>query len=514
MRFHVVEYPEKPRFEGKNLCLLVTDAWNDFGFCTLFHLYYLDSNGYRRTIGGIKIYKRGAGQIHTKLKSTFTKLGKSYVSLGDGQKFYENLVALGDERAKEILECLRDAAWDEEIYHAFANEDGMRTSLLRTVSALERRKFSAIAHRRAVLSPFNFTYSAAESFATMQFEVSPDSFPPTNVHAIIGRNGVDKTRVLAKFINILCNGRGNKDSNGTIEFRSLKVDEYEHDGSFANVVSVAFSAFDEIQLPDERNKRSGVPLIYIGLRRPRTLAASDDRAKLLKSSRARTQLKSDAELSREFVNSLEACLTSAQDQGWLRAIRILSSDPIFQSMALEQLASLEVEERKKEGARVFKRASSGHKIVLLSITRLVQTVSERTLVLIDEPEAHLHPPLQAAFIRCLSDLLIQRNGVAILATHSPVMLQEVPHSCVWMMFRDGLDVSYERPQIETFAENVGSLTREVFRIEVTDSGYHTLLAKAVEEAQSVDAVFDRFGDQIGSEGRAITRVLWRQKANV
>jgi ABC-type cobalamin/Fe3+-siderophores transport system ATPase subunit len=514
MRFHVVEYPDRPLFEGKDVCLLVTDGWNDFGFYTLFHLYYLDADGSRRTIGGIKILKKGAGNAHTKLKPTFTKLGKSYVSLGDSQKFYENLIALGDTRAQEILVCLRDAAWDEEIYHAFADEEGMRTSLLRTVNRLERRKFSAIAHRRAVLSPFNFTYSAEENSATMQFKVSPDSFPPTNVHAIIGRNGVGKTRLLAKFINILCNGRGNRDSNGMIEFRSLRVDEYEHDGTFANVVSVAFSAFDEIQLPDERNKRSGVPLTYIGLRRPRTLAASDDRAKTLKSSRAKTQLKSDVELSREFVSSLEACLTSAQEQGWVRAIRILSSDPIFLSMSLEQLASLPVEEFKKKGADIFKRASSGHKIVLLSITRLVQTVSERTLVLIDEPEAHLHPPLQAAFIRCLSDLLTQRNGVAILATHSPVMLQEVPQSCVWMMFRDGLEISYERPQIETFAENVGSLTREVFRIEVTDSGYHTLLARTVKESQSMDDVLSRFGDQIGSEGRAIARVLLRQKANV
>ena len=83
-----------------------------------------------------------------------------------------------------------------------------------------------------------------------------------------------------------------------------------------------------------------------------------------------------------------------------------------------------------------------------------------------------------------------------------------------MMFRDGLDVNYERPQIETFAENVGSLTREVFRIEVTESGYHTLLSKAVEEARSVEEAFARFSDQIGSEGRAITRVLWRQKTSV
>lgn len=44
----------------------------------------------------------------------------------------------------------------------------------------------------------------------------------------------------------------------------------------------------------------------------------------------------------------------------------------------------------------------------------------------DEPEEHLHPPLVAAFIRALSNLLTYRNGVGIVATHSPVIVQEVP----------------------------------------------------------------------------------------
>jgi ABC-type cobalamin/Fe3+-siderophores transport system ATPase subunit len=514
MRFHVAEYPERPRIEGKDVCVLVTDEWDDFSYRTLFHLYYLDQDGYRRSIGGIKIFKRGAGKTRTKLKETFTKLGKSYVSLGDSQKFYENLVALGEEKAREILVSLRDAAWDPEIYRSFEEEDGVQTSLLRTIRPIDRLKFAALAHRRAVLSPYNFTYEPEGAQTKMLFRVIPESLPPTNVHAIIGRNGVGKTKLLGKFINILCNGRGNKDTNGTIAFRVLDAEEYEHDGTFANVVSVAFSAFDEIQLPDERKKRTGVPLAYIGLRRPRTLKANDDQAKTLKSNRAKTQLKSDADLSIEFIRSLEDCLTSAGKVPWLRAMTLLASDPIIASMQLERLIELEEEEWKKEAVRLFRLASSGHKIVLLSITRLVQTVSERTLVLIDEPEAHLHPPLQAAFIRCLSDLLAQKNGVAILATHSPVMLQEVPASCVWMMFRDGTNVQYERPQIETFAENVGSLTREVFRIEVTDSGYHTLLKTAVAESTSLEAVFSRFSDQIGSEGRAITRALWRRSNDV
>ncbi|MGN9540532.1 AAA family ATPase [Escherichia coli] len=62
--------------------------------------------------------------------------------------------------------------------------------------------------------------------------------------------------------------------------------------------------------------------------------------------------------------------------------------------------------------------SSGHAVVLLTLTRLVATVEEKTLVLIDEPESHLHPPLLSAFIRALSDLLLD-NGLSIIATHSP-----------------------------------------------------------------------------------------------
>ncbi|MEN2590199.1 AAA family ATPase, partial [Acinetobacter baumannii] len=48
------------------------------------------------------------------------------------------------------------------------------------------------------------------------------------------------------------------------------------------------------------------------------------------------------------------------------------------------------------------RMSSGHAIVLFTITRLVDVVGEKSLVLFDEPEVHLHPPLLSAFLRTLS----------------------------------------------------------------------------------------------------------------
>ena len=69
-------------------------------------------------------------------------------------------------------------------------------------------------------------------------------------------------------------------------------------------------------------------------------------------------------------------------------MRILESDPLFAALRLERLADLPQDDFENTAVQLFDAASSGHKIVLLTMTRLVELVSERTLVLIDEPEAH------------------------------------------------------------------------------------------------------------------------------
>ncbi|MEU9026767.1 AAA family ATPase [Streptomyces sp. NPDC048383] len=145
--------------------------------------------------------------------------------------------------------------------------------------------------------------------------------------------------------------------------------------------------------------------------------------------------------------------------------------------------------------------------MLLTATRLVEYVGERTLVIIDEPETHLHPPLLAAFVRVLSDLLTDRNGLAIIATHSPVVLQEVPAGCVYKLRRYGDGMKASRPTIETFGENVGVLTHEVFGLEVTDTGYHRYLATMVAEGMSYQDILNALGRQLGGEGRIIARSL-------
>ena len=268
------------------------------------------------------------------------------------------------------------------------------------------------------------------------------------------------------------------------------------DSPFANLVSVTFSAFDDFSMmPERRNALKGVRYSNVGLRR-RTKDEDGERI---------TITLDPSELANDFSSSAKVCALGERQRRarWTRALTTLQADPIFEEAQVVSLATLDESQFGKQAAQLFRKLSSGHKIVLLTITKLVEKVEEKTLVLMDEPEAHLHPPLLSAFIRALSDLLINRNGVAIVATHSPVILQEVPASCVWKIIRHGMASAAERPEIETFSENVGVLTREVFGLEVTRSGFHRMLTEAIGDLESVNEVAAKFDYEVGSEGRAL-----------
>jgi ATPase subunit of ABC transporter with duplicated ATPase domains len=220
-------------------------------------------------------------------------------------------------------------------------------------------------------------------------------------------------------------------------------------------------------------------------------------------------MKDPRALAVEFGNSVRICLQGARLGRWRRALRVLESDPIFAEEEVASLAEAGTDDEvlRARARDLFRELSSGHKIVLLTLTRLVESVEERTLVLMDEPESHLHPPLLSAFVRALSDLLVNRNGVAIIATHSPVVLQEVPRECVWRLRRSGDSVAAERPEIETFGENVGTLTSEVFGLEVTNSGFHRMIAEAAAGEVTYTDVLEAFSGQVGSEARALLQAL-------
>ena len=51
----------------------------------------------------------------------------------------------------------------------------------------------------------------------------------------------------------------------------------------------------------------------------------------------------------------------------------------------------------------------------------------------------------------------------------------MPKSCVWKINRNGSEVRADRLEIESFGATIGALTREVFGLEVRQSGFHKML---------------------------------------
>ena len=136
------------------------------------------------------------------------------------------------------------------------------------------------------------------------------------------------------------------------------------------------------------------------------------------------------------------------------------------------------------------------------------------MVIIDEPETHLHPPLLASFMRALSHLLINRNGVALISTHSPVVLQEIPSSCVNIMDNIASIYVMHKPKIETFGENVGTLTREVFCHEMRKSGYYKMIIDAVKESDTYKTAIKKFDGKLGDEGKSIMSLEFYNKKEI
>ncbi len=257
---------------GNNTVYLKVDLWNDYSFITMFHMSLHDENGQFHDIGAIKIGFKGQTietDTYTKLPDKFESVNDEFFALGQTVEFYRNIASLPNPPGQHILLALNDIVVRPDIIKDIKEEKVFSISLLRNISlSVVKGQYARVLEGKAELTGFKFKFTRSETQLfggiNLDFDVEVSSTPSTNIHAIIGRNGVGKTTLLNGMIKTITD-RQSSDTK-FIDTKTWQNDKISDD-YFSSLVSVSFSAFDPFTPPQEQpDPAKGTCYFYIGLK--------------------------------------------------------------------------------------------------------------------------------------------------------------------------------------------------------------------------------------------------------
>ena len=251
MRLHRISSRSLANVITSDCCYLINNTWDDFGFKTMFEVVLFDNDGVRHDLGFVKILKVGmVGGGRVDFAVDLPELDENYCSLGNDRDYYLKLSTVPALSRVSYLESIRDCVYRSEIFRKFEHERGFSSSLLRDVSRRDALVvFPRLLNGDAHLTRYDFAFAYSNDNVfdeRLEFAVRPFSKPPSNIHVLIGRNGVGKTRLLAGIADAVTENKA-----ASIGLAGKLIFTHDEQGEFLNLVIVSYSAFDKFDpIPD------------------------------------------------------------------------------------------------------------------------------------------------------------------------------------------------------------------------------------------------------------------------
>ena len=451
-----------------------TDNWDDYSTKCQFYVNFYSKNKTLYDIGTIKVLKKNT--LRTVLADEFEELTDDYISLGQDIEFYENLIKVCREnKAIKFLEIMRDIAWQPTLAEPFETLSSFRNALLRFNTAQKARRVGrAIIVGEDISEDFTFTYtcqiSGADNKTEVHFDFNERDPIPGRIIGIIGRNATGKTRFLAQIAQDLVQ----------IKRISLKTEKQQEESFkpvrpiFNRLLTLSFSAFDRFARPTSEH----MSYVYCGIR--------NEKGTLSRRS-----------LNTRFSNNLKRVKEANRTKKWVSYIQDIldEENKEFSNDILDSVFDDVQEEN------ILDLFSSGQAILIHAITSLLAWIEPESMILFDEPETHLHPNAVASLFHVYNDILNKYNSYSIIATHSPVVIQEIPSKRVVLFERSGKTTIAKNLDIETFGESISELTRHVFDTIEIPSFYKSTLKK-LSHQYDLDKVLTLFDHNLSMSAQS------------
>lgn len=446
------------------------DSWNDFGVNAIIDVVIVLNGKVKFNARTKAISIAFPGQSLTSAAGERLEQGRvdldgiDFVSAFQEIDVYRKIVsALGSRNAWKALSLLRDAP--------YAKTKASPPGWLRRAERLPQFHEILLRNSEAHFAFLNFrsvTSSRGESLdlASESIDLAPEtgsirahslkfrwrskSTVPRRFNVLVGPNGTGKTHALHSLIRSLVGGRPcvtAHDRGARPVLSRLIFIGTTGDRSASRVKAPAIPYF-RIATPSNLSRRSAEVFANI-VRSTNSIAL-----------RTRADIVIDA-LDTIFQSD-DLTIVCAEGSWGLRELYARYKGSSEQA-GLKLVADIS---NGRVAGRSGARLSSGHDQYIWMLFNVCANIENGSLVLIDEPERHLHPSLISQFISILNSILEGTGSFAILATHSAYFVREVPADCVLVMRPSGDGISVGNPSLQTFGADIGSISYFIFEDEL------------------------------------------------
>ncbi|MFM4974095.1 AAA family ATPase [Aeromonas rivipollensis] len=473
-------------------------SWNDFKYRCIYDYKIIEYN--EREIEGSLFLGfvskdsriEADGQLSPDIDITRAEeLPKFFTLQGEMQDYRFLVNKHGIKKSNTILLALNDLVASKRISQRtkFIN-DAIKTDVFRLAFMRESGRFFAYHNADYILdgledesysrisTKLSLNYELAGFYEKHSFNMNFDieSILPKRISVLIGQNGIGKSQALHTIVTSLTKGDNNfYDSN----FGGRPI--------INRLLAIATPGETTNTFPPERaNKRIKYRRLILNRNsRSKSSRGFCDLCIQLLRSEESIGSKYRWDLFKESINflpNIENIVIPLNQDISVNAPHVFSiRDKIYVPLLKinhgGEQAKLEIQGAIINNANPMLHIngevfplSSGQLAFIKFVVQACLFIENGTLVLLDEPETHLHPNFITKFIRTLDQLLKLTGSIAIIATHSAYFVREVPRTQVLVFKEDSNGhVNIQNPRLKTFGADVGSISYFVFEDEITNA---------------------------------------------